>query len=658
MSRKYNEYVDADGNKFRIPENVQTDPDSPFFTEEEEKYTDKIIAERQAKQLEEQNLRLEEMDFDEQIAFLLKGIRVGEDTVTQRKKKLQEKGIKPVRACAYGRVSTKHDEQEASLLTQHKLFHKFVEENEKEGYVIVEEIYDQRTGTLAEKRPRFLKMINRALNGDFEVLLFKDCKRMCRNTEDFLHLTEKLARVGVGCIFISDGRVNTLTAKRETLTVLGMIAESHSNGLHDSVSIAKKIAMERELGRVPSYCYGYDKPAIKDSTVMLINEEEATLVKELFIRYAINKEGVATICDDWRSRGIKSKTGQKVSITMLNRMLDNKLYIGVLEMGWSSKQDVRDDRKFSDEPAVVRYRPDLRIIPDELFAAAQEIRQARKAGKRPAINRRSALTSKIQCACCGKNYKKYYNTPTGNRHLNVYYKCTTKKNGKRAANVTDCSNKSTFRRDEILDAVATYFKYLVNINPDDLRDIIYNALSDVIEEVNSKSNSDSLDLEIEEVTEEYKRTVHLYKKGLIDDDSDIMELKKRLEDLRSKQNILKQTTVSKSDINEMVDVFLTNINEFVDISVKDIDKASDETNVRFNSLFDSIIATTDGRLIFNMNIYGKGEKYYNVLNGMSDKKPVDTLLEEENNDICTLVDTDRSVCRYLCGKFGWRTYTH
>lgn len=539
--------------------------------------------------------------FDDQIKELLKGLKTTEEEISSVIDDINQKYKVPVlRICSYGRVSTKSDEQESSLVTQHILFNKYVNSNRAKGYVLVEEIYDQKTGTLAVKRAKFIDMIKRAKDGEFDILLFKDAKRMCRNTGEFLEITEDLKRHNIACIFISEG-LNSLTADRTTLTVIGMVAESHSNGLHDSVTIAKRINMEREKGRCPSYCFGYNKPNNNDSSEMYINEEEAKLVRELFERYVNLNEGVATICADWRLRGIKSKLGNTVSTTMLNRIIDNKIYTGELQMGLSYKKDVRDVRHYKNEPDITRKREDLRIISDELFYKAKEKRDNLKYGNThmKGINRKTILSGKIECGCCGKHFKKFYNGKDKGKM--AYYKCSTKKQTKREASGISCENQSCFRKDEILDSIEAYFQEILK-NRDDIREIIRDTVSRFFKYFVENTNEKSLIKDIDNARQEFKRYQNLYLEGLLDDISLVRDKKTILDNFLARQLTLDMTNKTHYDVDSITDKFYNEIERFIKKGIRAFDESDLVEAVRFNNLFDSIIATEDGRLIFNMKM--------------------------------------------------------
>lgn len=252
------------------------------------------------------------------------------------KKKYPNTSIK--RVCAYGRVSTKHEEQETSLLTQHEVFKNYCERHQEQGYVLVNEVYEQKSGTVTSKRKVFLQIVEEARQGEYDILLFKSSSRFSRNRNDFVDLIEDLQREGIYLVFIRED-VNTKTADRNTLTLLGMLAESYSNSLHDSVSKAIEVRQNSKLGRVPGNVFGYKRH--KDNTSLAdIVPYQAELLNELFNRY-VNGEGIASICRDWQERGIKTYNGGTMSMFALRRYIRNPLYKGILEMGKFTKHDVR-----------------------------------------------------------------------------------------------------------------------------------------------------------------------------------------------------------------------------------------------------------------------------------------------------------------------------
>ncbi|MEE3469043.1 MAG: recombinase family protein [Butyrivibrio hungatei] len=136
------------------------------------------------------------------------------------------------RVCAYGRVSTNHEEQESSILTQGEMFKKWEETHKDEGYKLVNEVYEQKSG----KRPKFMQMISDAKQGHYDTLLFKDIHSISRNYEALIGLIKELKEHNVNIIFIAEGLDSSEEKNITMLSFLGIMAENYSNALHKELS--------------------------------------------------------------------------------------------------------------------------------------------------------------------------------------------------------------------------------------------------------------------------------------------------------------------------------------------------------------------------------------------------------------------------------------
>ena len=102
---------------------------------------------------------------------------------------INESTIQPVKrlmkVAAYCRVSTEADEQANSYESQ--IAH-YTEEIAKHPDWINAGIFADKgiTGTMAKKRPEFLKMIRKCRQGKIDLVLVKSLSRFSRNTGDCL----------------------------------------------------------------------------------------------------------------------------------------------------------------------------------------------------------------------------------------------------------------------------------------------------------------------------------------------------------------------------------------------------------------------------------------------------------------------------------------
>lgn len=541
---------------------------------------------------------LKEKQFDEDINKLLEGKRYTEYEIQERIKLIKEKfpNVPIKRVCSYGRVSTTHDEQESSLFTQNAVFHNYCENKEKDGWVLVEEVYDRKSATILSKRKKFLYIIEKAKRGEFDIILFKDSKRFSRNTEDFLALIEELKRIGVYVVFINE-MVSSETASREQLTILGMMSESHSNGLHVSVTNAMKINMKRPEGRMTHNTFGYDKPTVRDSRIAYINEEEAELIKELFTRLR-NLEGFASICEDWRARGIKTKYGYEMNLHNLRRYARNKKYIGILEMHKDTRADVRSERVKTDPSEwVIAYRPDLRIIDDDLFYEVQEILDSRKhlteKATKASIVRNRMMTGVMTCACCGRKFKRMQG---GGKRTYNYFGCDTVKSKKKHTSNIHCDNNRNIRQDELYHCLSLYFKELLE-NQDNLKMLVKERVVSILNK-QAKENVNYVDeSEIIKAKEKVERAKELFIEGMISR-AKLDEYKNELKDLENKSSKNNMGYFSKIDVDAVVEKFCNNLDKCLQIGLSE----DSMDGVQFNSLFESIMVYPDN-LVINFRGY-------------------------------------------------------
>ena len=111
---------------------------------------------------------------------------------------------KPYRRTAiYGRVSTEHEAQLSAFDNQRAWYESVAQQHP--DWLIVERYYDEGiTGTATQKRPEFMRMLEDAHNGKFDLIITREVCRFARNTVDTLTVTRELSRIGVEVYFISD----------------------------------------------------------------------------------------------------------------------------------------------------------------------------------------------------------------------------------------------------------------------------------------------------------------------------------------------------------------------------------------------------------------------------------------------------------------------
>ena len=198
----------------------------------------------------------------------------------------------PLKVTYYARVSSEKDEQLNSLSNQVFYFEKHIKEISNWTYVdgyIDEGI----SGTSVNKRDSFKRMIADSKKGKFDLILTKEVTRFARNTLDSISYTQKLLENGVGVYFQSDN-INTIMPDSELrLTIMASVAQDEVRKLSERVKFgfSRSIEKKRVLGN--NNIFGYRK----DKTKLVIHEEEAKMIRELFEIYSQGEMGFYKISE-------------------------------------------------------------------------------------------------------------------------------------------------------------------------------------------------------------------------------------------------------------------------------------------------------------------------------------------------------------------------
>ena len=230
-----------------------------------------------------------------------------------------------LRVTDYARVSTDHLEQKKSLQNQVEHFEQYIKENPNwtyaGGYVD-----DGITGTSDVKRDNFMKMIEDARSGKFDLIVTKEISRFSRNTLDSIKYTRELLSYGVAVLFVNDN-INTVMPDSELrLTIMASMAQDEIRRLSERVKFGMNRAIERGEILGNDLLYGYKKD--KDTGVLNIIEEEAKVVRRIYELYAVEELSLSKIVKTLNSEELKTCQGKKWGISTISRMIENPKYKG------------------------------------------------------------------------------------------------------------------------------------------------------------------------------------------------------------------------------------------------------------------------------------------------------------------------------------------
>ena len=250
---------------------------------------------------------------------------------------VKDKEIKrQLQVAAYCRVSTDEDEQLTSYEAQKTHYTDKIMTNP--DWTMAGIFADEGiTGTSAEKRPEFLKMIRKCRQKKIDVVLVKSISRFARNTVDCLKYIRALKELGIAVIFEKEN-INTLEADSEMLiTMMGAFAQAESESISANVRWGKRQAMREGRAIIQyKYLYAYEKG---DDGLPRIIPEQAEIYRWICNSF-LSGQSLRMIRDTLEREGHPAPNGgSNWSIATIRNMLKSEKYCGDVLMQKSYIQD-------------------------------------------------------------------------------------------------------------------------------------------------------------------------------------------------------------------------------------------------------------------------------------------------------------------------------
>ena len=314
----------------------------------------------------------------------------------------------PIRVTFYARVSSEKDEQLNSLDNQISYYTDLIKSNKNWTYVdgyIDEGI----SGISTQKRENFHRMISDAKLGAFDLIITKEISRFARNTLDSIKFTRELLNDGVGVFFQNDN-INTLDEDSELrLTIMSGIAQDELRKLSSRIKFGHQQAIKNKVVIGNSRIFGY----VKDNKRLVIEPEEAKMVRELFELYSTDEYSMKQIEDLFWAKGYRNLNGNKIAHSTMSNIISNPKYKGyycgnkvkVIDMFTKKQKFLEPDEwvMFKDETGEIVPA----IVSEELWDKANAVLSRRShdvKDRQNKCNHMNLLTGKLFCTHCGKPY--------------------------------------------------------------------------------------------------------------------------------------------------------------------------------------------------------------------------------------------------------------
>lgn len=408
---------------------------------------------------------------------------------------------------------------------------------------IFEFVDEGHTGAVLE-RPGLTALREAVWQGNINYIVIRDPDRLSRRLAHQLLLTEEFEKAGAKLEFI-DFEWQDTPEGRLFYSIRGAVAEYEREKIRDR-TIRGKLQKAKQ-GKIPHrfYVYGYNyDPATGKVT---INEDEASVVRQMFAWFTEDDIGANGIANKLNNAGIPSKRGKKWHRKVIVVILSNPTYTGTW---FFNRRNCRAGRKGQD----YSLKPEKEWIPVTVPAIIDHKVFERAQAKMLATRRLYAgysrhlylLSGLVTCITC-----RY---PMHGERTNVWgtrvriYTCEVRT----AGNLRGCGCR--VRADKLEAQVWNIVKSYLN-DPDA-----------IVREIKTAQDNGAIEKEIDQIDKALARIekgrsslVDALASGVLDLDMDIKarlaDLKKQREKLLERrkelEKALTEVTINKEKIKEL-----------------------------------------------------------------------------------------------------------
>ncbi len=242
--------------------------------------------------------------------------------------------------------------------------------------------------------------------GNLDLIITKSISRFARNTVTLLETVRELKDLGIG-VYFEEQNIQSLSSDGELmLSILASYAQEES--LSASENQKWRIRKDFEQGKVSSLqMLGYKR---NHDGVLEIIPEESKIVKLIFNSY-LSGMGKLAIANMLNEAHIPTKFDNEWTAEGIKRILTNEKYCGELMLQKFYRENHLTKRKRFNIGELKKFyvsESHEPIIEKSVFIAVQKRLQKQKESFTPTKSTTAVypFTGKIQCKCCGKNYRR------------------------------------------------------------------------------------------------------------------------------------------------------------------------------------------------------------------------------------------------------------
>jgi len=480
-----------------------------------------------------------------------------------------------IRCAAYCRVSSDSEDQLNSFMAQTRYYSQIFENSETE---ILVDIYADEgvTGTRADKREEFQRMMKDCRKGKIDRIYTKSISRFARNTRDCLKNVRELKSLGITICFEKECIDTANVTDEMMITIMGGLAQEESVSISNNIKWSYQKRFESGTVNAFSAPFGYK---IIDG-ILIVEEIQAEIVRAIFDMFlcGIGYQKIAEIC-----RKQFSEYKEKFSYYGILYILSNEKYAGNSIYQKTFTTNTLPYRKLKNNGQLNKYcleNTHEPIISKEVFEKAQLLIKSRKHHN---IKFDSVFKGKILCDGCGSKFKRKI------CRNKIFWVCC-----KHDIGAGLCNSKRIYE-----DNIKTAFQRLNNKllhNYKNILEPLYTYLQNLkLRRYNGNSNVMEMHKEIAKLKEQTHVLARLKTKGFLDNTKYLEQTTELTAKINKLQSELKKITCSDDE-----DDTLEQVEMLIDYFEKQENPITEFCESAFESIVEKIVVINQNELEFHV----------------------------------------------------------
>lgn len=227
---------------------------------------------------------------------------------------------------SYIRVSTVRQGQTGTSLAEQR---EAIQRYADRWHIRIVREFEEKETAAKSGRPLFLEMLSALKRGKADGVIIHKIDRGARNLRDWAELGEIIDR-GIEVHFANENLDLESRGGRLSADIQAVVAADYIRNLREEVKKGFYGRLKQGFYPMPAPVGYLDRGSAKPKEADPI---KAPLVREAFELYASERFSINHLVDEMYARGLRTRTGRKLTKNSMAHLLGNPFYIGLMKVG-------------------------------------------------------------------------------------------------------------------------------------------------------------------------------------------------------------------------------------------------------------------------------------------------------------------------------------